>query len=287
MSEQSNEAILRRYLLADVDEVEREKIEELLFSENGFAEELAQAEADLIDDYALNVLSKRDRDLFQQNFVLSHERRQNLLFAQAIDAYLDQEASPSIKAQRRPWQKGFLPFLMTHKGWATATVAAAGILLVLSVLVLLKWFAPNNQFAPMRAQREDMERRLAELNSQTQSSKALPSVELSLQPSDLLRGSGEFQQIEIAKDVRVLNLTFVLPNAQHSNYIVIARKIDGDELFSVNDLSPKPNDVLLRVPVEFLPTDDYQFEVKGIDAPGRSASVAIYNLRVVNLASQP
>jgi hypothetical protein len=132
-----------------------------------------------------------------------------------------------------------------------------------------------------------MERRLAELNSQTQSSKALPSVELSLQPSDLLRGSGEFQQIEIAKDVRVLNLTFVLPNAQHSNYIVIARKIDGDELFSVNDLSPKPNDVLLRVPVEFLPTDDYQFEVKGIDAPGRSASVAIYNLRVVNLASQP
>jgi hypothetical protein len=113
---------------------------------------------------------------------------------------------------------------------------------------------------------------------------------LSLPPSSLLRDGGELKQIEIAKDVRVLDLTFVLSNAQHRKYMVIVRTIEGDELFSVNDLSPEPNGapgILLKIPTEFLPTDDYQFEVKGITADGTSTSVGLYNLRVVNPAPRP
>jgi hypothetical protein len=286
MSEQSNERILRRYLLADLDEVEREDIEVRLFSDDGFGEELARAEADLIDDYALNVLSKRDRELFEQNFILNEERRQNLLFAQAIDTCLDQEISRSIKTQHEPWRKRFLWFLRMHKRWTmAAAMAAAVVLLVVTAPIVFKRLLPKDQFS--MPHREQMERRLAELNRQTLSSQALPSIELSLQPSNLLRDSGEFKHIEIAKDVRILNLTFELPNALDGKYTVIARKIDGDELFSVNDLSLKPDGVHLKIPAEFLSTDDYQFEVKGIDNAGGSASVAIYNLRVVNPASQP
>jgi hypothetical protein len=286
MSVQSNERILRRYLLADLDEVERENIEERLFSDEGQVAELVQAEADLIDDYALGVLSDRDRNLFEQNFILSDERHQNLLFARAMDAYLEEIDSP-VETQNEPWYKRFLSFQGRHKRWTmVATMAAAGIVLVITVPVVLKLFAPKDQFSSL-SQREQMDRRLAKLNRQTLSSQVLPGIELSLQPSNLLRDGGDFKRIEIAKDVKVLNLTFELPDAQHNKYIVIARKIEGNELFSVNDLSPQPNGVLLKIPAEFLPTDDYQFEVKGIDATGKSASVAIYNLRVVNMASQP
>lgn len=289
MREQSNEAILRRYLLADLDEVQRGKIEDLLFADEGFAEELTRAEADLVDDYALAVLSKRDRELFEQNFILTDERRRDLLFAQTVDAYVGQEISRPVEAQQ-PWQKRFLTFLKTYKGWNIAAAATAAVILLVLFLPVRKWFGPTDQLALMKVRREQMERRLVELNQQTQSSPALPAVQLSLPPSNLLRSGGEFKQIEIGRDVGLLNLTFVLPDAEHRKYTVIARKVEGDILFSVNDLSPEANGapgILLTIPTEFLPTDDYQFEVKGIGADGTSTSVGLYNLRVVNPASRP
>lgn len=287
MDEQSSEAILRRYLLGDLDDVERDKVEERLFSDDGVAEELAHAESDLIDDYALAVLSKRDRDLFEQNFVLTDERRRNLLFGQAVDAYLEQEISPLVESQRWPWQNEILTFLSTHKGWAVAG-AAAVILLLLSVPIVLKWFAPNDQFAPKRAQREDAERRLKELNRATLSSQKLAGLDLLLQPSSLLRDGGGLQQIEITQDVSVLNLRLVLPSVQHSKYIVTAKNVEGQELFSVDDLSPEVNgtaaSILVKLLTEFLPTNDYQFELKGVTPDGKTVNVGLYNLRVVNSA---
>jgi hypothetical protein len=139
----------------------------------------------------------------------------------------------------------------------------------------------------MRAEREH---RLAELNRRPHSSEGLAAVEISLEPSSLLRSDGELKQLEIPKDVKLLNLTFILPAAQHSKYIVIARRIEGDEVFSVSDLSPELNgraSIHVRIPVEFLPTNDYQFEVKGGSADGRTIGVGLYNLRVVSSASRP
>jgi hypothetical protein len=287
MGEQSSEAILRKYLLADLDDVERDKIEERLFSDERFAEDLTRAEASLVDDYALKVLSEHDRDLFEQNFILNAERRQNLLFAQTVNAYLEQEISDPVKPYRRFSWKNLLLFLQANKGWAVAAGAAAVVLLVLFIAGVVRWSGPNDQLAAMRAEREH---RLAALNRQPPSSQAPPAAELSLQPSSLLRSDGELKQIEIPKGVTVLNLTFILPAAQHSKYIVITRKIEGDELFSIPDLSPEVNEAAslhVRIFAEFLPTDDYQFEVKGISADGKTSDVGLYNLRVVNSAPQP
>jgi hypothetical protein len=286
MGEQSSETVLRKYLLADLDDVERDKIEERLFSDEGFAEDLTRAEASLLDDYALKVLSEHDRDLFQQNFILNAERRQNLLFAQAVNAYLEHESSDPVKTYRRFSWKNLLLFLEANKGWAMTAGAAAVVLLVLLVSVL-RWSGPNDQLAAKRVEREH---RLAELNRQPLTSQSIPAVEISLQPSSLLRGDGELKQIEVPKGVNVLNLTFMLAAAQHSKYTVITRKIQGDELFLIPDLSPEGNGAAslhVRIFAEFLPTDDYQFEVKGISADGRTNDVGLYNLRVVNSAPQP
>ena len=57
MSQQNDQELslrLRRYLLAELDEAERERIEERLFADEDFGEELEQAESRLIDDYAFN-----------------------------------------------------------------------------------------------------------------------------------------------------------------------------------------------------------------------------------------
>jgi hypothetical protein len=290
MSEQISEAILRRYLLADLDEAERERIEERLFSDERFVEEMARAEASLIDDYALKVLSRHDCDLFEQNFILTDERRKNLLFAQAVDAFLEQEISRPAEPQLRRWWKRLLPSLTSPKSWATlAAGAAAVVLIVFLASALIKWVRVSDQLASLQAQREEMQRRVTELSRRPVSSDTTPAAELSLQPTSLLRGDGDLKQIEIPKDVGILNLQLVLPVAQDSKYLVIMRKVEGDELFSLDDLSPRTNgssSIFLQIPTEFLATGDYQLEVKGISGAGGNVSVGLYNLRVINSASR-
>lgn len=85
---------------------------------------------------------------------------------------------------------------------------------------------------------------------------ALPSVDLALQ-STQLRGSGQMEQVEIDKDVKVLNLRLVLPRDEHPKYSVMVKTVDGNKLFSVDDLLSKKNQggstVVGRVPNEVLP----------------------------------
>jgi len=260
MSDQSDEATLRRYLIADLQDEERDTIEERLFSDEQFAEELAGAEASLIDDFALKVLPQRDCDLFTKNFIFNDERRKNLVFAQAVNAYVEREPSVPAEAERRSWWTKSLLFLSAHKRWAIAT-ATTSILLVFLSPVISKWIASRN------------------LGSDTHS-----EIQLTLQPVSLLRDGGELNQINIGQDIRFLKLDLVFPAVQHSKYRVIARTVEGDHVLTLDDLSPERDGaakIRMRVPVESLPTNDYVFELVGIAADGSSTRVGLYNLRVV------
>ena len=259
MSDQSDEAALRRYLLADLQVEERDKIEERLFSDEQFAEELAGAEASLIDDFALKVLPKRDRELFTKNFILTDERRRNLVFAQAVNAYVEQELTIPAEAERRSWWTTFLLFLSAHKRWAIAT-ATAVILIGIFSPIISRWYESKNHVG------------------------VGAEIPVTLQPASLLRDGGELKQVEIGKNIRFLKLDLVFPSVQHSKYRVIARTVEGEQVFSQDDLSPEPNGptrISLRVPTESLPTDDYVFELMGIAADDSGTKVGLYNLRVI------
>ena len=58
-----------------MEEAERERVEERLFTDENFADELEQAESRLIDDYAFNALTPQDREKFERNFIFNDERR--------------------------------------------------------------------------------------------------------------------------------------------------------------------------------------------------------------------
>lgn len=87
MNTYSDENQIRRYLLGESSPADREQIEERLFREKDFSDELSLCENELIDDYAQNLLSEHERELFEKNFAYSPERLQNLLLAQAAIKY--------------------------------------------------------------------------------------------------------------------------------------------------------------------------------------------------------
>ncbi len=284
MGEQSaDDVVLRRYLLADIDEKQRDALEERLFSDDDFAETLSLAQSSLIDDYVFNALSPTDRQLFEKNFILNDERKKDLLLSQAFEIYSEPKTEPvPNKAEpkdKRSWWTRCLSFIQTHKvemGFSLATV----VLLVFFTPGIFRWIKSKGSIDGSRA---SIERRISEYNRRpfTTQSLSLRSQELSLQPT-LLRGGSELQRLEIASGVELVNLKLELIGPQYGHYSAVFKTVEGDDLFSVDGLVPDDNrTVLLRIPSEFLTSNDYQVALIGIAPDGGRIEAPAYSLRVI------
>jgi len=113
-----NDALLISYLLGELPEEEKRKLEEEYSIDDNLYEELQAAERDLIDSYVGRELSARERELFENYFLSSPARRQRLRFATALKEY----ASPvpaSARAQE-PSRAGWWPRFFLASPWRYA-----------------------------------------------------------------------------------------------------------------------------------------------------------------------
>ncbi|MDQ3012202.1 MAG: CHAT domain-containing protein [Acidobacteriota bacterium] len=102
--------LFRRYLLNDVTPDEGQRVEDaLLRGEEISSEEeldsidrLLLAEDELIDDYARKTLSKRERKLFEERFLLTFERRKKLSIAQELVTYASAGSETKTDTLREP-----------------------------------------------------------------------------------------------------------------------------------------------------------------------------------------
>ena len=81
------EDIIRRYLLDDASDEERQRVEACLLEDDDYGEWLLLIEDELIDDYASGALPERERKLFARNFLVTPRQWQNLVIAQEMAKY--------------------------------------------------------------------------------------------------------------------------------------------------------------------------------------------------------
>src|SRR5215470_1652485 len=76
--------VLVRYLLGDLAPSDCERLKEQLSSSDRAREALTEAENDLIDSYACGELSAKQRRQFEENFLNSPQRNDQLAVAQML-----------------------------------------------------------------------------------------------------------------------------------------------------------------------------------------------------------
>lgn len=284
MSWQSDEEVLlRNYLLGALDEAQQVQVEERLLSENGFEEKLSAAQDALIDDYVFDALSHSEREKFEKNFVFDREREHKLRFAQTLEVYVDEHyEQPRVadddSRHSASWWQNALQFLRSHRA-LTATSAFGLLLLILISVQVWRSYRPRPS-----AQREHIERQIAELNRPNQTIPALPSTELTLQPT-ILRESGGLTRVTLTEESKLLTLKLSLPEARQESYRALVLTVEGNELFAVNGLKSEVDEgvgiVRLKIPAEFLAPDDYQIQLWGM-APNLPAGDAVrYYFRLI------
>jgi hypothetical protein len=288
------EKALRRYVLGTSPDDEQSALDEALARDpEGSFDELAAAEADLLDAYAAGSLSRALRSQVEEAYGSTAAGRRRLAFAAAL-----QRRAAALPAARRP-APAWLPLAA-----ALATVAVGAGLLgwrdhglrrELGRLELAQQQAARQterlaleaetgkaEVARLRAQLETALRESAA----TELPRAVVSIaRLALRPG-LMREAGSARELELAPGIEQVELELELPDAlagAHAAYRVSLETPESGSLWRSERLvaATRGGRALLaaRVPAEVLGDGTYVVSVFGSTASGAEEPVADYSFR--------
>lgn len=112
MAQEPNDRVtIRKYLLADLAEPQRQAFEERLLSDDWVLEELQVVEDELVDDYLKDKLDAEERGRFESIFLATPERQDKLRFGRAFMHYVSSQTTdkpiPSVKPPTTWWSQLF------------------------------------------------------------------------------------------------------------------------------------------------------------------------------------
>lgn len=127
MEQLDEQSKLRKYILNDISDQERSLIEERLLTDDEYFEEVSMAEENLIQDYADGNLDAKERERFENYFLVSEENRQKVKFARALRKYVN-ETESSPQTEKKPgFFKSLKAFFFSPVPVALAVLIIAGI----------------------------------------------------------------------------------------------------------------------------------------------------------------
>ncbi len=279
LDEQKN--ILRKYLLHDLDEDELEQVEVRLLTDTKFSRLIAIAQNDLIDDFVSAQLSERELKNFNERFLTTPERLQKVKFATALDRYV---------SEKQPTRTGVLDRLTTFfrihplraAGWATALFLVFGA--TLFIVFRAGWFQSgyDQRFQEAlvlanRFQRADVTP-LSELRQDSEN-----AVALSLGQNLVREGEQPRRRVEVHPGVTLIRLLLEVPPGPYDSYNIVLQTVAGKDIAATGGLGARSEDgaqfVVINLPAEFLPPNDYRLKLIGISA-GQASDIGLYPFEV-------
>jgi hypothetical protein len=271
----SDRDVTIKYLLGNLPDAERLRIEEAFFARDEAFEAMLAAEDELFVDYARDALSPDQRTAFETRFLAMPEGRRKLAFATALMEALARQATaaPPITAG------GFIS--SWDRRWLQAALIAAVVVLAAATGWLARDVArsrsaaasANAALAQEQAQRAQLQHDL----SAARTAPAPLVVSLLLSPG-LTRGSGETGRITLAAGADVVRLQLQAPKVAPGTYVARLRTAEGAVIWSARVSRGAADDLVTAdVPARLLSTQDYELDLR--DTAG--APAASYSLSVI------
>jgi hypothetical protein len=301
----SQERLMRRYLLGELPEPEQSALEERYFSDSERLDEVWAVENQLVDDYARGRLSRKERKRFESHYLASPRHRDHVEFARMLFEAADEESAGETTSSRRDW------LMATLRGPQLAwglSLAALLLIVIGGAWLLNERSQLHDQLAALRSERattQERERELADqiaaqrrqndqLTAELEQSRARQAAATSETPrpaifsflltSGLLRGSGEPQSLTIPRGADQIELRMRLETADHTSYQAAIRTVEGAEVFSHRNIKPRAGrngaTIAIKAPKTKLSSGDYILTLSGLNSAGAAEEVNRYFFRV-------
>lgn len=128
MRKHQEQKTIRRYLLEQLSESKRQKVEVRLLSDEAFVEELEFVEDELVDEYIAGKLPADERLRFERTFLAHPGRKHKLRGGQALKRYLDANSPVSTTPTSR---------LQSLRKWLSQLFLSSPIGVVVALLAVL------------------------------------------------------------------------------------------------------------------------------------------------------
>jgi len=251
-----SDTLLRQFLLGNVDDQERQRLESMFVTGALSRERVIAAEQHLLDDFLENSLTPGDRERFLAQYGATPEEQRKLRIAKSIQewAALSQEGTASVANASR-W--------ISVRSWLKPVyvipVAAVFLVAIICGAVWLKssWEKRNRHLA--------MQQELVRLNAPSML-RDVPSLRppLELMPGAVRSAEAE-NELTPSPDIDFVELRLVWTQKErYPSYQATIRKFD-EEAFKLSNLqTDNANAIRLRLPSGLLTRGLYQVEVSGV-----------------------
>jgi hypothetical protein len=299
-----NGAALKQYLLGEISEEERDRIERQYLADKDFLDELLSVEDDLVDEYALGELSSNEREQFERRLLATPAQREKVRQAQLLSKAFCRRRFNAAQTEKAKasglssWFSGFPSF---------ASAFALLLLFISTTWLFIRERQLSAKLQGMQTERtqivqheqdlqtklQDEQREKSELLQQLQNipqteppqeSTSTPTVATFVLPLTLTRGS-EGTSFTLKHGVDILQLRAPLTFGEYESYQAEFQSADGASIYSVTRLkarkTTKGNTLLLRIPAKLLKGSDYVLRITGVAGDGHLEGVGFYSFRII------
>jgi len=263
-----SDALLRQFLLGQVDDQERQRLESMFVTGALSRERVMAAEQHLMDDFLDDSLTPEDKERFLAQYGETPAEQRKLRIAQSIHDWAATEATAVAAAAGSRWSRLF------GRVWLKPVVAvpiAAVVLIAIVVAVIAlrsRWEQQNIHLA--------MQQELVRLNSPSMLRE--PSVgSVTLTPGAVRSAEAE-NEVTPPANVEFVELRLLWTQKDRfPSYQATIRRFDEEESFTIPNLQLDSGNVIrLRLPPRFLTRGLYQIEVSGVGANGTAGPTEEY-----------
>jgi len=159
---------LVRYLLGDLAEADHQRLEKECLADDKLGETLSAIENDLIDAYVCGELSEKQRQQFEQNFLDTPEKHEQLEVARLLmnPAVRQRVATTAIQSrqERRSWWQSLAAFLGSRHLAMRLAKAAAGIAMAaVAVLLVVQNQRLRTQVSQLQSGQTELHQQIVQL----------------------------------------------------------------------------------------------------------------------------
>jgi hypothetical protein len=266
---------LRQFLLGQLDDGQRQRIESRFLTDPQFKERIFAAEQDLIDDYLDGSLAKADHESFLLHFAQTPEQQRKLRISRSV---MDWAMSEANRFEVRPQPISVWSRLFAGLRLKPVFVVSIAVSAMVAIGIAILWL---NYTADRRNSRTQEE--LARLNDPARLHETLPQMySLELSPVAVRSAQPEAELERSSSQYVELRLRWI-EREDYPRYRAMVRRFDDDETLLVDNLHTEGEAgkaIRLRLPVWMLKRGLYRVEISGVDAHGAVSAPVEYTFNV-------
>jgi len=274
MKEESlTDASLRQFLLGNVDDEERQRIEMLFITDSLARERILAAEEELLEDYLEDFLPPADREKFVARYGNSRAQQRHLRIVETIRDWAISEGNRITSES----QSSSLKALFARFRLKPMFVMPIAAIALIAVVVVGFWLTRKIE---LKNRKSALEQEIGQLNAPSNTSSS--SYSLTLRPL-VLRSTETPPMLEVGPTLQIIELRLVLnQNESYQNYEGVLRQVGAPQSLSIRNLRPEKDGriILLKLPAHRLEPGLYQLQLSGVASDGSVSPSEEYQFEI-------